>query len=133
MENKQALEYSEVCTTFRHYSSLRFASLTVFFVVLAGLITMTFGTNFPKQSSTLQDIGALGGLAITFVFWRFEERTISFMAHLRARATELEQALGYRHLSGLPRAKTPLHRVIFASRLLYAAVAIFWIYAIVSL
>src|SRR5918911_4054102 len=64
------LEYSEANSNIRHYSSLRFAILTVYFAVLGGLIAVAFGffENKTENLLYLKLWGRIGGLITTYLF-----------------------------------------------------------------
>ena len=123
-------EYSEICQFLRHYSNLRFAILTVFFAIIAGLALVSFKIDFSPQPKFLIPIAKIAGFLMTIIFWIFVERTITFAKHYEHRANELEKKLGYQTLTFKPKAFLRIISMSFAIRSLYAVIAIFWIYAI---
>jgi hypothetical protein len=121
-------EYTEVCENFRHYSNLRFAILTLFFAVYAGLLSILFGDK-PLQG-TMRGIVEGAGLIVTWVFWAYSSTTMNHLEHYGKRASLLEKQLGFLNLSARPVA--PWWRNMRnASRLLYATTLIFWMIVLI--
>jgi hypothetical protein len=96
---------------------------------MAGLISVGFA-NVPSSQQSSQFIyyaTRAGGLLATYIFWIFEERLIAYIRYFQSRANELEQSLGYKVFSARPNPKTKLFQTRSATRLLYGAVAFFWL------
>ena len=125
LQGKSSLhvEYSEVCTSIRHYSGLRFAVFSVFFAVTGGILTIAYSQTNVALTVRLE---ILGLLAVT-TFWFFEERIIAIANHFLQRASELEKELGFKAWSTRPLYSfIPFMKTAIATRLIYLAVAIFW-------
>ena len=137
MENKVAPEsieglrheYSEVNQNFRHYSALRFAMLTVYFAIIAGLVSVAFDTTQPSASS-ISWFAQLGGLLITLIFFMFELIVERFLVHFSRVATQLEQELGYSQFSTKPRSNVlKTHNATWS---LFILLALFWTYVLIT-
>ena len=127
MAKDSDLEYAEVCLTIRHYSGLRFATRTLFLAISVGLAVVGFGI-VPHQSF-LGEIGAkVLGFFMTGFFWVAERNMARYMAHLHARALQLEETLGYRLWSGIPRLE---EWSAFVTAVVYACLALFWLGALI--
>jgi hypothetical protein len=125
-------EYAEVCLTLRHYSGLRFGMRTLFLAILVGLAVVGFGI-IPQQSFLVKSAAKAFGLLMTAFFWVSEKNAARYMSHLQERASQLEKALGYRLWSAMPKAAYGFFRGAFIVPLVYASIALFWIYALISI
>ncbi len=130
MTKASETEYAEVCLTIRHYSALRFAMRALLLVIFVGLAVIGFGI-IPQQSFFVKTVAKAFGLLMTGFFWASERNAARYMCHLRERAAELEEALGYRVWSGMPGPPFGLFRVDLVTPLVYGCLAVFWIYALV--
>jgi hypothetical protein len=98
--------YDELMELIRYYGNIRFATLTLFAAVVAGLLAISYtsGTLLPKTIKTLLEVG---GLVATAAFWIMELSAVFVWIHCARRASELETAhLQFRILStmrGAPR------------------------------
>lgn len=122
------VEYTEVCTNFRHYSNLRFGILAVClgtFIFLAVSIMNGNSTTHPILLSFLKIVGLL----TTAVFWRYQDITMKHLAYYSARAKELETTLGYKNLSTRPTPERWFSRMDLATQLLYGMLLLFWVSA----
>lgn len=124
-------EYAEVCLTIRHYSALRFGMRTLFLAILVGLAVVGFGI-IPQQSFLVRSVAKGFGLLMTCFFWVSEKNAARYVSHLQERASQLEETLGYRLWSGMPKAAYGFFRGAFIVPLVYASIALFWIYALIS-
>lgn len=123
-------EYLDATNNIRHYQTTRFAMLTIFIALVAGLINIQFGGSEPLPFiSSL--ILKLAGLAITLLYFILHERTMLYWRHFVKRASELEQELGYRHYSSRPPAGifsgTNAVRMFFIVLMLYWIAALIWL------
>ena len=92
-------EYVEVNHNHRHYSSLRFASFTLYFIVSGGLLYFSYGGGTKLSSLSWWDLISrtkIIALLLTAAFFAFEIVCELTMRQLRKVAGELEEALGYR-------------------------------------
>lgn len=120
-------EYAEVCANFRHYSSLRFGIWAVYFGALILLASPLLLNHGASMHPTILIFLKIFGLLTTAVFWRYQEATMTQLAHYSARAKELEAALGYKNLATRPAPKLWFLRMDFATQLLYGVLILFWI------
>ncbi|MEJ5240079.1 MAG: hypothetical protein WHS87_02665 [Anaerolineales bacterium] len=119
-------EYAEVNQNFRHYSSLRFAILSVFFAIVGLLFSIAFG---PINSTTyFSMLAKFGGLLITVVFFIFEHILNEYLRHFAKVAMELEELLGYRQFKSRPQFRVQTRHATYG---LYILLLIFWVYALV--
>jgi hypothetical protein len=120
-------EYSELNQNFRHYSALRFAILTVYFAVIAGLASVAFGIT-KVTLDIFNQAAKLGGLFVTLVFFVFEVILERYLTHFSKVITQLEKSLGYSQLSSKPRSRFLKTR--YATWGLFTLLALFWIYVV---
>lgn len=119
------LEYSEAGAYLRHYSALRFAMLTVYFVIMGGLSAVALRlTDTQTQDFNAARWAAIGAAVVTCVFYVFELVCEKFISHFVNHGRELEKELGFRSLTNRP----PAHRLIpGATAVLYVSILGFWI------
>ena len=88
-------EYSELSQLIRHYSSLRFTILTVFFALMAGVGSLAFGILGFEQTLNAIAVAAvkLGGAFLTLVFIYLDQQIFLYMNRFMKRARELEEIL----------------------------------------
>ena len=122
-------EYLDVSTNMRQYGNMRFAQLTLFIAVLAGLLAILFRFD-PPLESTIRYILKFGGLIITIVFWVMEERSTSYWDHYRSRAVELEKQLGYKQYSKRP--ERGLFSATNAVRFFFFFIVFLWLALIIK-
>jgi hypothetical protein len=120
-------EYLDLSNNVRHHSNLRFAQMTLFVAVTAGLISVLFA-NQGKVSPLAKTSFKIFGLIVAAAFLVIEERTAAYWRHFQGRAAELEPQLSYRQYSNLPGRKWVT--AANATRLLYVVVVVFWIVAL---
>lgn len=121
-------EYAQVCLTIRHYLGLRFGMRTLFLAILVGLAVIGFGI-IPQQSFVVKTVAKAFGIVTTYFFWISEKNAARYMGHLQERAAQLEEALGYRLWSGMPKSAHWLLKGAFVIPFVYASIGLFWIYA----
>ena len=129
-------EYKEVGHNIRLFSNMRFAQLTLFLALTAGLLTVTFGLN-PPLEGLYQLILKLFGLFVTYFFWIMEERSSYFWKYYMDRAQFLEIQLGYFQYIGrnpkviyedkIPKLK---FNATNAVRALFFVIELFWIFTL---
>jgi len=117
-------EYTDVSANMRQYGNMRFAQLTLFLVLNAALLTITF-TSVPPLSPTTTFMLKIGGVVAVIAFWVMEERAADYWHHFCRRAVELEKELDYQQYTNRP--ARDLISATNAVRLLYAAVLLFWV------
>jgi hypothetical protein len=126
--NDRRAEYAEVNSNIRHYSSLRFAIITVFFAATGGVASVAFNIFQADEAAMLKLAGRIAGLLITALFLQYEWLVGSVLAHNRKVGTALEIKMGLTQIS-----KRSTKRVAIAhwfARVLYAVFLIFWSYMI---
>ncbi len=94
-------EYKHLNDNMRHYANMRFAQLTLYFALSAGLVTVVFGIEPPPDDSLRLLLKGVGVVA-SLLFVVMEERAADYWHHLRRRAVELEISLGYRQYTDRP-------------------------------
>lgn len=121
-------EYADLSENMRHYANMRFAQITLFSALTAGLFTATFLSD-PKLPSNLVLILKLLGAVATFAFGVMEERAADYWHHFRKRAEVLERNLGYQQYTGRPAAK--YLSATNAARLLIWGVLPLWVASVI--
>lgn len=124
-------EYTELSLTFRHYSALRFAVLTVYFGITGGLATVAFGVAQVSNPS-LQVFAKVAGAVVGLAFFLLEVLIERYLRFFVARASELESELGYKLFSGRPAQPWPLQTRV-ATWGLFILIIGSWVYALVRL
>jgi hypothetical protein len=122
-------EYTEANSYLRHYSSLRFVMFSVYFAVMAGVISLAFGIVNLETSSPyiIRLLIRMGGLLTTFVFSMYEYRLEYLIRHYQTLAKELEEKLGYSQM----RRREQSNVTFIATWILYASVFLFWLFVMV--
>jgi len=122
-------EYAEVTQNVRHYGNLRFAVLSIFFAVMAGVGFVAFGEGqFDVHAAK---VARVGGIFVAAVFWLWEERISQNFAHYTRVAVELEHHLGYaQYTTRPPRSRIVLEGNVAIPRLFFFLLALLWLYAI---
>jgi hypothetical protein len=94
-------EYKDLSDNMRHYANMRFAQLTLYFALSAGLFTVVF-TSDPPLPDVLRLILKIVGVVAAGAFALMEERAGDYWNHFRERACVLEPLLGYRQYANRP-------------------------------
>lgn len=124
-EDKLKIEYPEICSNFRHYSSLRFGILTVFIAVLT-INAFPFFTPETDLSVFHQICLIVIGIITTLIFWAYQETAAKHLEYYGDKAKELEEKLGYSNIGARPQPK-PILKMKTATRLLYIVIIVFWL------
>jgi len=131
MKNAEAKdEYIELNANLRHYGNIRFAQLTVFLAITAGLVTCVFTFNLSEPAKLLFKIG---GVIISVLFWIVDISDMYLWTKFIRRAAELEGSLNYKQYSGLP-GSPKFDRVRPATLAIwcfYLLVFLFWLVTII--
>lgn len=129
MQGEPKDEYLDASENVRHWSNLRFAQLTVFIAITAGLTAALFqpGLFLPL---TMRFVTRIAGLLVVAVFWITEERTMMYWRNFVRRAADLEKELGFQQYSVRP--KEGIICSANAVRVLFLMLFIFWICALIS-
>lgn len=116
-------EYQEVGENIRYYGNMRFAQLTLFTVILAGIVSISV---VPSQGTSPLPawVGGLAGYLIAVLFWVMEERAGDNWWHYVERAKQIEALLGYSQYRALRH--QPLISASNATRIFFALVMLFW-------
>jgi hypothetical protein len=122
-------EYSEVVQNVRHYGNLRFAILSIFFAVMAGVGFVAFGEG--QFDAHAAKTARIAGFFVAGVFWLWEERVSMFYAHYTKVAVDLERHLGYtQYTTRPPPPRYLLEGNIAIPRLFFLVLMLFWVYAV---
>lgn len=97
-------EYKDLSDNMRHYANMRFAQLSLYFALTAGLVTALFTVNPPLSDSLRFAFKIIGAIA-SAAFGVMEERAADYWHSFRRRAVEIEKSLGYKQYTGRPAAK----------------------------
>jgi len=95
-------EYKDLSENMRDYGNKRFALMTLFVALTAGLLSAIF-TQDPPLSSQVKSALKVVGFVTSIVFWIMEERAADYWHHFRRRAVELEEVLGYKQYQERPK------------------------------
>lgn len=117
-------EYFDISENLRHWAQIRFAQMTLFVAITAGILAVLF-----YDSSAVSNPGRavfkIGGLIVTGIFSLLDQRAIVYWRYLKRRAIELEEILDFQQYTKLPSA------VYFNSanavRVLYLVIFLFWV------
>jgi hypothetical protein len=96
-------EYKDLSDNMRHYGNMRFAQLTLYFALTAGLVTALSTLDPPLSDSLRLALKIIGALA-SAAFGVMEERAADHWHHFRRRAVEIEKLLGYKQYTDRPAA-----------------------------
>ena len=96
MSNKNFLihEYQECNNNLRHYSNMRFAEFTIFFVINAVLLNLISGGQKPPEP-WLHQILCIMGLFFAVALFIMNKRQVSIWESLYKRAVKIEEILEY--------------------------------------
>jgi hypothetical protein len=125
-------EYSEIGENLRFYGNLRFAQLTLFFVVTGAIIAALFTVN-PPLSADQRYLLKLVGLVMTIPFWLMEKSSTWFWIYYVERAMVIEKELGYYQYTGRNPKIRKQHWIwkklsaTNAIKIIFIAMVIFWL------
>jgi len=103
-QGNPADEYKDLSDNLRNYANMRFAQLTLFFALTAGLMSILFTQDPPLCDSLrlcLKVVGAITAAA----FGVMHERVVDHWFDFEDRAKALEAQLGYRQYTDRRRKK----------------------------
>jgi len=120
-EDRRA-EYLDAGEHMRAYANLRFAQLTLFLAISAGILSALVTKDSLAPRMTLK----VGGLVVALVFFILEERSTGFWKHYKDRAKELEVVMQCWQYRPDVKQWMPVSAT-WATRLLFLAAALFWI------
>ncbi|GEM_PF-2927914 len=123
-------EYEEVNSCCRHYSQLRFIMVSVFFVVVAGILALIVKSPEMtiQHSSIPAAVACVLGVLITVIFLQYELRLERLIRYYQEYAIELEQRLDYQLWTRRPQS----NRTFNATKVLYAVFILFWMALVVT-
>jgi membrane associated rhomboid family serine protease len=125
-------EYLDASNNMRHYGNMRFALLTLFSALTAGVITVLFKDGNPVSGLYTTALKLIG-FVVTVAFFIMELRATEMFNHYCTRAKELDQMLGSTQHITRPDAGLLGVRILsaqYATNVLYISVAAFWLYAL---
>ncbi len=102
---EQDLEYTEVNAYLRHYSSLRFVMVSVYFAVSAAVVAAAFGL-VPSEgyaSTYARAAFRVIGLGVTATFFAYEWRLEGLIRYYQRKSRDLEDVLPCDTMKGRPR------------------------------
>jgi len=97
-------EYKDLSDNMRLYTNMRFALLTLYFALTAGLATALF-TVAPPLDDSLRFALKIIGVIASGAFGVMEKRAADYWHHFRRRAVDLEKSLGYKQYTDRPTAR----------------------------
>lgn len=100
-EDDPKAEYLDASQNMRQFGNIRFAQLTLFVGVTAGMLTALSRPGLVSSGAARIVLKLAGGLS-ALVFWMMDERAMQYWHHCRRRAVELEKSLGYRQYTDAP-------------------------------
>ena len=122
-------EYKDVSDNMRHYANMRFAQLSLYFALSAGLIATVFGSS-PPLADSLRFVLKLVGVVGSSAFGVMDDRAADYWHQLRRRAVIIEGELGFEQHTNRPR-----RRVLTATnavRMMIWGSAVLWIVAAIA-
>ena len=117
-------EYMDVGENMRQFGNIRFAQMTLFVGMTAGILAGLFQSG-SALSDTTRIILKIAGIVITLFFWVLDQRAMVYWNHFRQRAIELEKLLGFQQYTKAP--ATGIFSATNAIRVLYLLILVFWI------
>lgn len=121
-------EYTEVVQTIRSYSNLRFANISIFFLVMGGVGFVAFGKGqFDAQTAIM---ARTSGFPVIAFFWWYVERMDQLFTQLLKVAIELERLLGYAQFTSRPARPPYLPDFRVMGRIFFLLLTLFWAYAV---
>ena len=127
-ENDASEEYKDLSENMRHYANMRFAQLTLYFAVTAGLVTALFTVN-PSLDHRIRFVLKIVGIVLSAAFGVMEERAADYWHHFCRRAVEIEKLLGYKQYTKRPAAK--LFSATNATRVMIWGAMLAWFLALI--
>lgn len=121
-------EYLDVSENMRQWANIRFAQMTLFAAITAGILAGLF-QNGSTQLGVSRIALKIGGIIVTFVFGFLDQRAMIYWRHFRQRAVELEKALGFRQYTSAPTAR--FLNSANAVRVLYLTVVLIWVVSLI--
>ncbi|HUV66796.1 MAG TPA: hypothetical protein VMW24_23110 [Sedimentisphaerales bacterium] len=121
-------EYKDLSENMRHYANMRFAQLTLYFALTAGLVTALFTVDPPLGDNLRLALKIIGVLA-SAAFGVMEERAADYWHHFRRRAVEIEKSLAYKQYTDRPGNK--LFSATNAARLMVWGGVPLWLLAVI--
>lgn len=121
-------EYAEVNHNHRHYSNLRFAAFTLYFVVLGGLLYFSYGGGTRLSSLSWWDVifrTKILALLLTAVFFAFEIFCELTLKQLRKAASELAETLGSKQF--IAGSFSAMRWAAYLIWLVYVTFILFWL------
>lgn len=114
-------EYSQTLASIRHYGNIRFALLTLYATITAGLFFAVFGKNIDAALAWQKNAPKILGIISSVTFFLFEIQINSYIV-------KLGQHIG-EHYPGSHFLKLPDHNsnhVSYSVRFMIALIGIFW-------
>lgn len=116
---------AELMAHIRHYSTLRFAMLTVYFGVTGGLLTKFFDPDFSRLHPEFFNLLPIAGGIITVVFFIFE---YVLNDNLSSLWKAVEKLVGKDDILLNHRQSWKSYLVPAATYMIFAGMLLFWLY-----
>jgi hypothetical protein len=126
LEGRRRSEYEQVNNNIRHYSSLRFAIITVFFAATGGIASVSFGLfgNQSADSEFLRICARFAGLLVTLLFLQYECLIGEVLSKNREIGRDLEKIFGSKQIASRSQVAITISHVL--ARALYISFLLFW-------
>jgi hypothetical protein len=121
-------EYLDLSQNIRHYGNLRFAQLTLFAAITAGLVKVAI-ENAHEWPVPLRTALYTAGALVAASFWVMEERGADYWHHFRRRADKIEPFL---HFGQYSTKKPKVVSATNAVRFLFIMAILAWVASIVQ-
>ena len=116
-------EYKECNSNLRHYSNMRFAELTLFFAINAGLLSV-LSDNQSSLDQLIEFLLRVLGILISILFAVMNDRRVALWVSLKERAVEIENQLELEQYQKRPKAKFLSNRNM--AKAIYYLFILFW-------
>jgi hypothetical protein len=123
-------QYIEANTYLRHYSSLRYVIFSVYFAVMAGVVSVAFNAIGEVQYNRviLCLVFRILGLLLTIPFFIYELRLEKLIRYYQYSAMEMERCRGFNLMNRRPRNDY----IFWATKSIYILFIIFWLLSILA-
>ena len=122
--NSKKEEYIQLNQNLRHYHNQRFAQLTLWLAITAGLMSALFSKSYVVPSIANMALKLIGIIA-SIVFWIMDRRMVDHWRHFWKRLQEIEPELEFR--MWLDRPKRKWLGSTNATWFLYGTIIVFWL------
>ena len=121
-------EYADVSNNIRHYSQLQFAQLTLCIAIIAGLLSILFGSS-NVSNQFLRTSLEIAGILLASLFYFMSVRVQEYWDARVNRAKEIEVKIGFSQYSTTPPKKFLSNRL--AVDLVYGLIALLFVICVI--